>query len=216
VERFTTLTAVAAPLPWANVNTDDIFPSPGASPIARLPGGREALGERAHMGRNAFAAHRWAPDGSPRPDFVLNRPPFDRAGILVARENFGCGSSREMAVWCLLGIGIRSVVAPSFGDIFYNNCFKNGLLPVRLGSDAVDHLLELADRVGARATTIDLERCRVTAADGSVHFFEVSDYQRQALLEGLDEVTATLARQPAIEAHEQAYLQRRPWLAAPR
>ncbi|MET0829789.1 MAG: hypothetical protein ABWY26_09730, partial [Microbacterium sp.] len=124
---FTGLTGIAAPLRWSDVNTDDIFPAAMASPIARLRGSA-ILNDRARMGDNAFAAYRWTDAGEPRPDFVLNRPPYDRAEILVAGSNFGCGSSREAAVWCLAAIGIRCIIAPSFGDIFYGNCLQNGLL----------------------------------------------------------------------------------------
>jgi 3-isopropylmalate/(R)-2-methylmalate dehydratase small subunit len=212
VERFTALTAIAAPLPWANLNTDDIFPAPGASPVARAPGGRDAFRDRTTMGVNAFAAYRWTEDGQPSTDFVLNRAPYDRARILIARENFGCGSSREMAVWCLIGIGLRCIIAPSFGDIFYNNCFKNGLLPVRLPADDIEELLQLAGASGDRAFTVDLETCLITAPDGRRKGFEVGEYQRHALLNGLDEIAATMTRLPAIQAHEKAYLAQRPWL----
>jgi 3-isopropylmalate/(R)-2-methylmalate dehydratase small subunit len=212
LEPFTTITAVAAPLPWANVNTDDIYPGPAASPVIRA-GRVEVLREPELMGPNAFAAYRWNDDLSPKPDFILNQPPYDQAGIIVARENFGCGSSREVAVWCLQGIGIRSVIAPSFGDIFYGNCFKNGVLPVRLPAEAVEQLLALIARTGDPTLTVDLVACRITAPDGSEYPFEVGEYHRTALLEGLDEVSATLARMPAIEAHERAYYAERPWLA---
>jgi 3-isopropylmalate/(R)-2-methylmalate dehydratase small subunit len=212
VERFTAVTAIAAPLPWADVNTDDIFPAPGASPVAHAPGGREAFRDRTTMGVNAFAAYRWTEDGQPRTDFILNRAPYDRARILIARENFGCGSSREMAVWCLSGIGLRCIIAPSFGDIFYGNCFKNGLLPVRLPAGDVEELLKLASTSDDPTFTVDLESCLITAPDGRRQRFDVGEYQRHALLNGLDEIAATMSRLPAIQAHESAYLAQRPWL----
>jgi 3-isopropylmalate/(R)-2-methylmalate dehydratase small subunit len=212
VEPFTTLTAIAAPLPWAGINTDDIYPGPAASPVIRA-GKSEVMRDPAAMGPNAFAAHRWNDDLSPKSDFVLNRPPYDRAGILIARENFGCGSSREMAVWCLQAIGMRCVIAPSYGDIFYNNCFKNGVLPVRLSAEKVEHLLTLASDLSAPELTVDLTRCRVILPDGKEYRFEVSQYQRTSLLNGLDEVAATLARMSQIEAHERAYFAERPWLS---
>jgi 3-isopropylmalate/(R)-2-methylmalate dehydratase small subunit len=215
MDTFTRLTAIAAPLRWANVNTDDIFPGPGASPWVKLGRAREVMNDRTKMGPNAFAARRWLDNGDPDPRFVLNRLPFDKAGILIARENFGCGSSREMAVWCLLGIGVRCVIAPSFGDIFYNNCFKNGMLPVRLPSDDVEYLLTLAETHPAPLCTVDLELCTVTDPDGRRYPFEVGGYQRSALLHGLDEIAATLRRLPAIQAHESVYLARRPWLRGP-
>lgn len=211
MEAFTRLTAIAAPLPWANVNTDDIYPGPAASPIVRAGQGK-ILRDPATMGPNAFAAYRWNEDLSPKADFILNRPPYDEAKILIARENFGCGSSREMAVWCLQGIGIRCVIAPSFGDIFYGNCFKNGVLPVRLASEEVEQLLALAGEAAEPTLTVDLEACTVSAPGGTRYAFEVGDYHRTALLGGLDEVSATLARMPAIEAHERAYYRTRPWL----
>lgn len=211
MDAFTRLTAVAAPLPWANVNTDDIYPGPAASPIVRAGQGK-ILRDPATMGPNAFAAYRWNEDLSPKSDFVLNIPPYDAAKILIARENFGCGSSREMAVWCLQGIGIRCVIAPSFGDIFYGNCFKNGVLPVRLPAKQVEHLLKLTADAPDPTLTVDLEACRVSAPDGTAYPFEVGDYHRTALLGGLDEVSATLSRMPAIEAHERGYYGTRPWL----
>jgi 3-isopropylmalate/(R)-2-methylmalate dehydratase small subunit len=211
MESFTVFTAIAAPLFWANVNTDDIYPGPGASPVVRA--GRGAvLRERSQMGPNAFAAYRWNDDLSPKPDFILNRPPYDAAGILIARENFGCGSSREMAVWCLHGIGIRAIIAPSFGDIFYNNCFKSGVLPVRLPPADVETLLSAAADAADPSFTVDLEAKIVRAPGGAVFAFDVGDYHRDALLGGLDEIAASLARMPAIEAHERSYYAERPWL----
>jgi 3-isopropylmalate/(R)-2-methylmalate dehydratase small subunit len=208
---FTTLTGIAAPLPWSNVNTDDIWPGPGASPV--LKAGRMPLQAPPDQhGPNAFAAVRWNDDLTPKPEFVLNRAPYDRAEILIARDNFGCGSSREMAVWALAAIGFRCVIAPSFGDIFHNNCFPNGVLPVRLPELVVEDLLRQAEDPDARFT-VDLVNLQVTAPDGSVHAFAVGDYQRTMLLEGLDEITATLSRVPEINRAEAAYFARRPWLA---
>ncbi|MFN0063737.1 MAG: 3-isopropylmalate dehydratase small subunit [Myxococcaceae bacterium] len=209
MEKFTTLTAIAAPLPWANVNTDDIYPGPAASPVRA---GTSRMLDRGEMGPNAFASYRWNPDRSPKPDFILNRPPFNEARILIARENFGCGSSREMAVWCLLEIGIRCVIAPSFGDIFYNNCFKNGVLPVRLPPEDVERVLTLAAGTPGPRFTVDLETSLVLAPDGSRYPFDVGEYRRQALLQGIDEIAAALARMSTIHAHEQEYYSMRPWL----
>jgi 3-isopropylmalate/(R)-2-methylmalate dehydratase small subunit len=211
MEPFITLTAIAAPLPWANVNTDDIYPGSGASPVVRS-GNSAVMHDRAQMGLNAFAAYRWADDLSPKPDFVLNQPPFDKAGILIARENFGCGSSREMAVWCLHGIGIGCIIAPSFGDIFYNNCFKSGVLPARVEPDQVERMLALALESADPTFTVDLEAMTILAPDGSSFAFDVGDYHRNALLNGLDEIAASLARMPAIEAQEAGYYTARPWL----
>ncbi|MET0137544.1 MAG: 3-isopropylmalate dehydratase small subunit [Sphingobium sp.] len=211
MEPFTTLTAIAAPLPWANVNTDDIYPGPGASPVVRA-GNVEVLRDRDRMGPNAFAAYRWNDDLSPKTDFVLNQPPFDKAGILIARENFGCGSSREMAVWCLHGIGMRCVIAPSFGDIFYNNCFKSGVLPARVDAQAVEQFLSLAAGSADPSFTVDLDAMTIMAPDGSTFSFQIGAYHRYALLNGLDEIAASLSRMPAIEALEAHYYATRPWL----
>lgn len=212
MEQFRVVTAIAAPLLRADINTDDIFPGPAASPIAKQPGGAAVLSDRSLMGRNAFAAHRWTGSGQSRPEFILNRRPYDRAGILVAGENFGCGSSREAAVWCLQAIGIRSIIAPSFGDIFYGNCFKNGVLPVRLATRHVEDLADLVARPEQATLTVDLERCLVIDSCGTQYAFDVGDYRRAALLEGLDEVAATLRKLQTIERHEKAYFTRRPWI----
>ena len=169
--------------------------------------------DRSQMGANAFAAHLWLDETRQNPDFVLNRPPYDQAAILVARENFGCGSSREMAVWSLLGIGVRCVIAPSFGDIFYTNCTKNGLLPVRLPADQVETLLALAAADPSQPFEVDLVSMTVTGPDGTIHPFQISDYHRRALLSGLDEIAMTLTRMDLIRSHEARYLQPRPWLA---
>ena len=211
MQPFTTLTAVAAPMPKPNINTDDIYPAPGASPVARKMGGK-AFSDPRQMGMNAFAVFRWDQDANPRPEFILNQEPYTRAKIIVAGANFGCGSSREMAVWALAGIGVRCIIAPSFGDIFYNNCFKNGVLPVRLPQPEVDELLALAaDRADA-TLTVDLRAQTITGADGKVRAFDVVQYYRQALLDGLDEISATLTRMDRIEAFERAWRGERRWL----
>ena len=215
MEPFTVLNGIAAPMPLTNVNTDDIYPASGLNPALR--NNPAALRSRDQLGLNAFGVWRWQKDGTPRHDFVLNRPPFDAAQILLAFENFGCGSSREMAVWALVGTGIRCVVAPSFGDIFYGNCFKNGMLPVRLPHETVTALIEMAEAAtaadpSAATVSVDLERQLVTAPDDSVHAFDVEPYRRQLLLEGLDEVAATMQRQEQITRFETEYAARRPWV----
>jgi 3-isopropylmalate/(R)-2-methylmalate dehydratase small subunit len=210
---FVRVRSIAAPLRWSDVNTDDIYPAPGSSPLAKLPGGREALADPARIGENAFAAFRYGDDGRRRPEFILNRPPYDRAEILVAGNNFGCGSSREAAVWTLQGIGIRAVIAPSFGDIFYGNCCQNGVLPVRLPAGEVEHLMAEVETAADPVVEVDLEACVVTGPSGTRHPFTIGDYHRHALLNGLDEIGATLQRLELIEAHEQRYLGGRPWLA---
>jgi 3-isopropylmalate/(R)-2-methylmalate dehydratase small subunit len=206
---FTVLSAIAAPLPWADVNTDDIFPAPGS---AGSQLNLASLQDPDLLARNAFAGHRWDEDGHPDPCFVLNKQPYDRAQILVTGENFGCGSSREMAVWCLEAIGIRCVIAPSFGDIFYANCFKNGLLPVRLAQREVTTLTEIVTQRPSDEVTVDLTEQTVAAASDVGFSFTIDGYQRQQLLSGLDEIEATLHRLTTIEAHEAAYQKERPWL----
>jgi 3-isopropylmalate/(R)-2-methylmalate dehydratase small subunit len=198
---FERLEAVAAPWMQPNVDTDLII---RVERCAQVP--------RAELGRYALETVRLRPDGSPDPDFVLNRPPFDRAGILVAGENFGCGSSREMAVWALAGLGIRCVIAPSFGEIFFGNCFQNGVLPIRLPADQVAALAAglLADPTRA-AWVIDLPAQTIRTGSGETLAFEVEPLRRSMLIEGLDEIAATLRRASSIEAWQQADRRRRPW-----
>jgi 3-isopropylmalate/(R)-2-methylmalate dehydratase small subunit len=217
MEPFRTLTAVAAPYPHANVDTDRII---------RIE--RCARETRETMGRWAFETERFlsatpaAPDGTasadplPDPAFVLNRAPFTDARILVAGENFGCGSSREMAVWAIAGLGIRCVIAPSFGEIFAGNCFQNGLLPIRLPRATVDALLaRLAAADGgqreAATLTVDLEAQRIDAG-GDPIAFEVEPLRRRALLDGLDDIGLTLKALPRIEAFQARDRERRPWV----
>jgi 3-isopropylmalate/(R)-2-methylmalate dehydratase small subunit len=211
MDAFTVLTAVAAPMPKPNINTDDIYPAPGVSPVRKWAQ-RDAFNEPDKMGPNAFAVLRWTEEGKARPDFILNQPPYDGAKILVTGANFGCGSSREMAVWCLKGIGVRCVIAPSFGDIFYNNCFKNGLLPVRLPQAEIDELLALVAVPEQATLTVDLFEQTVAGSDGKVRHFEVVEYYRQAMLKGLNEISATLMLGDRIDAFERDYRGARPWL----
>jgi len=197
MERFDVLRAVAAPFPFANVDTDRII---RVERCVRTP--------RAELGRWAFETERFAPDGSERDSFVLHRAPFRGAGILVASENFGCGSSREMAVWAVAGMGIRCVIAPSFGEIFFGNCFQNGLLPLVLPAATVEALAREAAAPGAKPFTVDLERQTV---NGAVRF-EIEPRRKKMLLEGLDEIGLTLAMEPKIAAFQAADRARRPWI----
>jgi 3-isopropylmalate/(R)-2-methylmalate dehydratase small subunit len=190
-EPFTTLTAIAAPLEMPNVDTDQILP-------ARFL--RRPRDER--YATYGFHDLRFNPDGTAQPDFILNRPPFDRAGILVAARNFGVGSSREAAVYALLALGIRCVVAESFGDIFFSNALKNGLLPVRLPEPAVTALRDLVLAAPGTALTVDLPRNRLSAPDGTSHDFVIPPFSRDCLLRGLDEIGLTLTLLPEIEAFE--------------
>jgi 3-isopropylmalate/(R)-2-methylmalate dehydratase small subunit len=202
MEKFTRLTGVAAPLPMVNVDTDMVIPK------NYLKGT-----ERTGLGKHLFAEMRFNEDGSERSDFVLNRPAWRRAEILVAFENFGCGSSREHAPWALRDFGIRCVIAPSFADIFFNNCFKNGILPLVLPKAVCAQLIADAER-GANATlTIDLEAQELTRPDGERIAFEVEPSRRSRLLEGLDEIGATVAKAHRIDAFEAKVRRSQPWRA---
>lgn len=191
MQPFITVTGPAAPLPQANIDTDTIIR------IERLID-EEA---RKNPGPYAFEALRYRSDGSEDPDFVLNRPQFRSAPILLAGPNFGCGSSREGAVWALQGTGIRCIVAESFGDIFFSNCFQNGVLPIRLGSDQLRALSAMAG--DGAAFTADLNACLLIAPDGSRYPFEVDPLRRQSLLEGLDEIGLTLKYADEIDAWQE-------------
>ena len=201
MRAFTTLTAIAAPLPEANVATDKIIPARFLKTI-----------ERSGLGRHAFDAMRYKPDGSERPDFVLNRAPYRAAEILIANDNFGCGSSREHAPWALLDFGISCGIAPAFADIFHNNCFKNGILPVRLPREICDRLMEDASAGPNSRLTVDLDRQVVVRPDGELIPFEVDPLRRHLLLEGLDDIGQTMQRAPAINAYEARLRQQAPWM----
>jgi len=202
MEKFTRLTGVAAPLPMVNVDTDMVIPKNYLK-----------VTERTGLGKHLFAEMRFNADGSERPDFVLNRPAWRQAEILVAFENFGCGSSREHAPWALRDFGIRCVIAPSFADIFFNNCFKNGILPLVLPKAVCAELIDDAER-GANATlTIDLEAQELTRPDGERIAFEVEPSRRSRLLAGLDEIGATVAKAHRIDAFEARVRRSQPWRA---
>ena len=200
MRKFTKLTGVAAPMPMANIDTDKIIPKQFLKTIRR-----EGLGE--HL----FAELRYGTDGKPNPDFVLNKPAYRKAQILVAGENFGCGSSREHAPWALADFGISCVIAESFADIFYNNCFKNGILPIRVKKGELALLMDDASR-GANATlSIDLEAQEIRGPDGGCVRFEIDEARKQSLLKGLDEIGQTLEREVDIAAFEQRARAERPW-----
>jgi 3-isopropylmalate/(R)-2-methylmalate dehydratase small subunit len=201
MEKFTTLTAVAAPLNMINVDTDMIIPKDYLKTI-----------ERTGLGKGLFAELRYLDDGSPNPDFVLNKPAYQTAKIIVAGDNFGCGSSREHAPWALLDYGIRSVISTEFGDIFYNNAFKNGILPIKVSKQDLDKLMDDAER-GANATlSIDLEAQEIRGPDGGVVHFEIDAFKKHCLLNGLDEVGLTLEKTDRISAFEKAAAVERPWV----
>ncbi|MBW8269760.1 3-isopropylmalate dehydratase small subunit [Caldovatus aquaticus] len=203
MQPFTKLTGIAAPLPRANVDTDQIIPARFLKAITRQG-----------FGRHLFANFRYREDGSENPDFVLNQEPYRRAEILIAFENFGCGSSREHAPWALLDFGIRCVIAPSFADIFHNNCFKNGILPVRLPREVCEKLMEDARMGGNARLTVDLERQVVVRPNGEEIPFEVDPLRRHLLLNGLDDIGQTLQHAAAIDAFEARQRAQQPWLYA--
>ena len=203
MQKFTSLTGVAAPLPMINVDTDMIIPKQFLKTI-----------KRTGLGRNLFDEMRREPDGTEKPDFVLNRPAYRKAVILVTGENFGCGSSREHAPWALLDFGIRCVVAPSFADIFYNNCFKNGILPIALPQEQVDKLMDDAERGANAILTIDLEKQEITGPDGGRIHFDIDPFRKHCLLNGLDDIGLTLQKAPAIEDFEARNRASQPWLWA--
>ena len=201
MDRFTTLTAIAAPLPLANVDTDKIIPARFLKTI-----------KRTGLGVHLFDTLRYDANGAERPDFVLNQEPYRRAQILIAFENFGCGSSREHAPWALLDFGIRCVIAPDFADIFHNNCFKNGILPIRLPRAVCEALMADA-QLGANARlTVDLERQVVVRPNGEEIRFEIDPFRRHLLLEGLDDIGQTLQHAPAIDAYEARERMQRAWV----
>ncbi len=197
LNKFTTLTAVAAPFPGKNIDTDFIIR------IERCTGT-----PREEIGRYAFEMARFLPGGAENPEFILNQPRYRGAKILVCGEFFGTGSSREMAVWAIAGMGIRCLIAPSYGEIFFGNCFQNGLLPIVLPPDTVESLAQQAAAPGAKPFTVDLEKQTI---NGSIAF-DVAPRRKKMLLEGLDEIGLTLALEPKIAAFQAADRLRRPWI----
>jgi 3-isopropylmalate/(R)-2-methylmalate dehydratase small subunit len=201
MEKFTTLTAVAAPLNMLNVDTDMIIPKDYLKTIRRTG-----------LGKGLFAELRYLDDGSDNPDFVLNKPAYRKAKIIVAGDNFGCGSSREHAPWALLDYGIRSVISTEFGDIFYNNCFKNGILPIKVSKEDLDKLMDDAER-GANATlSIDLAKQEIRGPDGGVVHFDIDGFKKHCLLNGLDEIGLTMEKAKSIGAFEKQTAMERPWI----
>jgi 3-isopropylmalate/(R)-2-methylmalate dehydratase small subunit len=197
---FTHLTGIAAPMPLVNIDTDMIIPKQFLKTI-----------QRSGLGKNLFDEMRYTQGGAEIPDFILNQPAYRHAEILVAGDNFGCGSSREHAPWALLDFGIRCVIAPSFADIFYNNCFKNGILPVVMAQEVVDLLMADA-RKGANARmTVDLESQTVTTSDGQEFQFQVDSFRKHCLLNGLDDIGLTLEKVVAIDSYEKRLQTTRPW-----
>ncbi|MGE0718546.1 MAG: 3-isopropylmalate dehydratase small subunit [Alphaproteobacteria bacterium] len=201
MQKFDRLTGVAAPMPMINIDTDKIIPKQFLKTI-----------ERKGLGKGLFDELRRRPDGTEIAEFVLNQAPYRKAEILVAGDNFGCGSSREHAPWALLDFGIRCIIAPSFADIFYNNCFKNGILPIALPKQIVDQLMDDA-RKGANARLeVDLEAQTVTRPDGEVIRFELDPFRKHCLLNGLDDIGLTMQKGERIDSYESRQRASQPWL----
>jgi 3-isopropylmalate/(R)-2-methylmalate dehydratase small subunit len=200
MEKFTVLEGVAAPLKLANVDTDRIIPKQYLKTI-----------KRTGLGTGLFAELRYNDDGSENPDFVLNQPAYRKAKILVAGDNFGCGSSREHAPWALLDFGIRCVISTSFADIFYNNCFQNGILPITVSPADLEKLFDDAER-GANATlTVDLEKQEIRGPDGGMIRFDIDPFRKRCLLNGVDDIGLTMEKKPKIESFEKKASASRPW-----
>jgi 3-isopropylmalate/(R)-2-methylmalate dehydratase small subunit len=200
MDKFTTLTGVAAPLPIMNVDTDMIIPKQYLKTL-----------KRTGLAKGLFAEMRFKDDGSPNPDFVLNKPAYRNAEILVAGDNFGCGSSREHAPWALLDFGIRCVISTSFADIFYNNAFKNGILPIVVSKENLAKLMDDAERGANARISIDLARQEIRGPDGGVVHFDIDPFKKHCLLNGLDEIGLTLEKGSHIDAHEKRAAANRSW-----
>jgi 3-isopropylmalate/(R)-2-methylmalate dehydratase small subunit len=203
MEKFDTLRAVAAPLPMVNIDTDKIIPKQFLKTIARTG-----------LSKGLFYELRFDEQGKPKEGFVLDQPAYRQAKILVAGDNFGCGSSREHAPWALLDAGIRCVISTSFADIFYNNCFKNGILPIVLPKEQVEMLMDDAGRGANAILTIDLENQEITGPDGGTIEFEIDPFRKHCLMNGLDDIGLTLEKADKIGSFEAKQRQSTPWLAA--
>jgi 3-isopropylmalate/(R)-2-methylmalate dehydratase small subunit len=201
MDKFTKLSGIAAPLPLINVDTDMIIPKQFLKTI-----------KRSGLGVNLFDEMRYDGEGREIPDFVLNKPQYRNAEILVAGDNFGCGSSREHAPWALLDFGIRCVIAPSYADIFYNNCFKNGILPIVLPQEQVEILMKDAEKGANARIEVDLEAQTITSSEGDVFHFEVDAFKKHCLLNGLDDIGLTLEKSAAIQSFESRLAIERPWV----
>ncbi len=201
MEKFDKVTGVAAPMPLINIDTDMIIPKLFLKTI-----------KRSGLGKNLFDEMRYNEDGTEIPDFVLNQPAYRNAEIIVAGDNFGCGSSREHAPWALLDFGIRVVISTSFADIFFNNCFKNGILPIILPQEDVDKLMDDASRGANAVVTVDLENQVITGPDGGKIEFTVDAFKKHCLLNGLDDIGLTMQKSDAIDAFEKQYGAATPWV----
>lgn len=211
MEKFTVLKGVVCPLDRSNVDTDAIIPKQFLKSIYRTGYGPNLFDEWRYLDKGEPGMD--PASRKPNPDFVLNKPRYQGATILMARKNFGCGSSREHAAWALTQYGFRAVIAPSFADIFYNNSFKNGLLPIPLSEETVEHLFALVEDNEGCELTVDLERQVVVEPDGTEHAFDVPEFRRYCLLNGLDDIGITLQHRDEIKAFEEKRLAEKPWLA---
>jgi len=203
MDKFTTLTGVAAPMPMQNIDTDKVIPARFLKTI-----------KRTGLGVHLFDALRYLKDGSENPDFVLNQAPYRNAEIIIAYENFGCGSSREHAPWALLHFGIRCILAPDFADIFFNNSFKNGILPIRLPRAVCEQLVDDSKLGGNARVTVDLERQVVAPPNGKEIHFDIDPFRKHLLLNGLDDIGQTMQHSTAIDGFEAKRKQSQPWLPA--
>ena len=200
MEKFNTLQGIAAPFPMVNVDTDRIIPARFLKTI-----------KKTGLGKNLFNELRYNGDGSEKPEFILNKPAYREARILVAGDNFGCGSSREHAPWALIDFGIRCVIAPSFADIFNNNASKNGMLLIALPQETVDRLMEDAEKGGNARLSVDLEKQQIVRPDGEVIDFDIDPFKKHCLLNGLDDIALTLQKDDRIGAFEEARKAAQPW-----
>ena len=201
MEKFTKISGIAAPMPMINIDTDMIIPKQFLKTI-----------KRSGLGVNLFDEMRYDDDGNEIPDFVLNKPAYREAEILIAGDNFGCGSSREHAPWAIKDFGIRCVIAPSFADIFYNNCFKNGILPIALPQEQVDVLMAEAQKGSNARIEVDLEAQTVTTSEGDAISFEIDAFKKHCLLEGLDDIGLTMEKAASIDSFEAKASAERPWV----
>lgn len=201
MQPFNILEAIAAPLRMMNIDTDIIIPKQFLKTI-----------KRSGLGVSAFFDLRYNDDGSQKTDFVLNRPEYSTAEILITGDNFGCGSSREHAPWAILDMGFRCVIAPSFADIFYNNCFKNGILPIALPQDQIDQLMDAAEAEPAAPFKVDLDKQIVTRGNQFTFEFEIDSFRKHCLINGLDDIGLTLEKSAAIDSFEATGAANRPWV----
>ena len=200
MDKFTTLTGVAAPMKIRNIDTDMIIPKQYLKTI-----------KRTGLGKGLFSEMRYKDDGSENPDFVLNKPAYRNAKIIVAEDNFGCGSSREHAPWALLDFGVRCVISTSFADIFYNNCFQNGVLPIKVSPEDLEKLMDDASRGSNSTLTIDLESQEIRGPDGGIVKFDLDPFRKHCMMNGLDDIGLTMTKEKGITSYEDKVGKSRPW-----